>query len=75
MHNPEYLIIYEVTCPECGESHHLYGWQPRYCVHCGNDIGGCSKDTLRAQKHYFKPAVNPLTGVVDIVPDSNGATL
>lgn len=70
MHNPEYLVVYEVTYPGCGGKHHLYGWTPRYCVHCGADIGGCSRETLRAQEHYFRPTVNQLTGEVAILPET-----
>lgn len=70
MHNPDYLIIYEVTCPTCGGKHSLYGWQPRYCPWCSADVGGASKETLQAVKHYFKPTVNQLTGEPVILPEA-----
>ena len=66
----DYLIVYEVTCPSCGCKHFLYGWVPKYCPYCFKDIGGASKETLQAEKHYFRPTVNPLTGEMAILPES-----
>lgn len=66
----EYLIVYEVTCPDCNARHFLLGWNPGYCPWCGADVGGASKERLQAQKHYFKPTVNPLTGEPVILPES-----
>ena len=70
VYSPDYLIIYEVTCPRCGGRHHIYGWHPKYCVHCGADIGGCSKETLGAQERCFELGVNPLTGEPVILPEA-----
>jgi ribosomal protein S27E len=69
MDNPNYLTIYQVTCPDCGANHYLYGWQPVSCPYCGEDLGGCSKGTLHAIETYYPVSVNPLTGEVTVRPE------
>lgn len=70
MHNPEHIIVYEVTCPRCGCRHHIYGWHPKYCPWCRFDIGGCSQETLQAQEHYYKLALDALSGKIVILSEA-----
>jgi len=70
MRNPKHLVIYDVTCPDCDNTHFLHGWQPGCCPCCGADLGGCGKDTLKAVEMYYPISLNALTGEVWVRPEN-----
>jgi hypothetical protein len=69
MKTPAHIIVYEVTCPHCGGTHYLYGWNPRGCPHCLADLAGRSMIALRARENYYVPELNPLTGHLYFLPE------
>ena len=51
-----------ITCPACGGKSYVEDWDPRYCAHCGADLGGSSEVRLQAEEVTYTVVTHPITG-------------
>lgn len=65
-----YVYRYNITCPHCDGKSYTIGWKPGYCPHCGADLGGCSKETLKAVEDVLELVMDKLTGQAVVLPES-----
>ncbi len=64
-----YIYRYRITCPKCGAVSYMINWKPGYCPNCGADMGGCSKETLKAVEDVLELTIDQLSGQAAVLPE------